>query len=127
MRRFDCLCVVKDTVDAQADERLAKFVVESHHRSHPANAMDELDRAATGAAAAAAPAAAAGGPAAVDQDLLKLYIAFAKANCHPKLQDADTDKMVQARPAAFMLACPLRCAGPSVELQAATRWSTRVV
>ncbi len=34
-RRFDCLCVVKDTVDRVADERLANFVVSSHRRSHP--------------------------------------------------------------------------------------------
>jgi hypothetical protein len=33
----------------------------------------------------------------VDQSLLKLYIAYAKKHCHPKLQDADTEKMVQAR------------------------------
>ena len=34
-RRFDCLCVVKDTVDPVSDERLANFVVSSHRRSHP--------------------------------------------------------------------------------------------
>jgi hypothetical protein len=33
--RFDCLCVVKDTVDPVSDERLANFVVSSHRRSHP--------------------------------------------------------------------------------------------
>lgn len=94
--RFDCLCVVKDQVDTQMDERLAQFVVQSHHHSHPANQMDELQRAAAGeAVAAAAPGQAAN---AIDQDLLRLYIAYAKKNCHPKLQDADTAKMVQACP-----------------------------
>ena len=34
-RRFDILCVVKDTVDREADGRLAEFVVNSHMRSHP--------------------------------------------------------------------------------------------
>jgi hypothetical protein len=89
--RFDCLCVVKDQVDPQLDERLAKFVVESHHKSHPSNAIDELDRAAMGAVAV--PDAQQG--LTIDQNLLKLYIAYAKQNCHPKLQNADTNKMVQ--------------------------------
>eukprot|EP00892_Ulva_mutabilis_P011114 jgi/Ulvmu1/8375/UM042_0081.1 len=91
--RFDCLCVVKDQVDPQLDERLARFVVQSHHHSHPANDMDELQRAAAGEAAAAArPGQAAN---TIDQELLRMYIAYAKKNCHPKLQDADTAKMVQ--------------------------------
>ena len=98
--RFDCLCVVKDTVDAALDERLAKFVVESHHNSHPANTMDELERAAAGAAAPAAPWQADN---LVEQPLLKLYIAYAKRHCHPKLQDADTEKMVQVRSRFCML------------------------
>ena len=48
---------------------------------------------------------AGGGPAEgqVDQGLLKLYIAYAKKNCHPKLQDADTEKMVQARASSLLL------------------------
>ena len=35
LSRFDVLCVVKDTVDPVADELLARFVVDSHLRSHP--------------------------------------------------------------------------------------------
>jgi DNA replication licensing factor MCM2 len=35
LSRFDILCTVKDTVDPVADEQLAKFVVDSHIRSHP--------------------------------------------------------------------------------------------
>lgn len=95
--RFDCLCVVKDQVDPQMDERLAKFVVQSHHHSHPANQMDELQRAAAGEAAAGVPPPGLSANA-IDQDLLRLYIAYAKKHCHPKLQDADTSKMVQVRP-----------------------------
>ncbi len=33
--RFDILCVIKDTVDAVNDEKLAGFVVRSHAASHP--------------------------------------------------------------------------------------------
>lgn len=35
LSRFDVLCVVKDLVDVEADQRLAQFVVSSHMRSHP--------------------------------------------------------------------------------------------
>ena len=35
LSRFDVLCVVKDAVDPVADELLARFVVDSHLRSHP--------------------------------------------------------------------------------------------
>lgn len=37
LSRFDILCVVKDAVDPVADEKLARFVVGSHARSHPSN------------------------------------------------------------------------------------------
>lgn len=40
LSRFDILCVVRDLVDEEADERLAKFVVGSHIRSHPENEED---------------------------------------------------------------------------------------
>merc|ERR1719145_218537 len=35
LQRFDVLCVLQDVVDPVADERLARFVVGSHMRSHP--------------------------------------------------------------------------------------------
>ena len=35
LQRFDCLCVLQDTVDPVADERLALFVTESHMMSVP--------------------------------------------------------------------------------------------
>ena len=35
LSRFDCLCVVRDTVDPLMDEQLARFVVNSHRTSHP--------------------------------------------------------------------------------------------
>merc|ERR1711936_1448194 len=35
LSRFDVLCVVRDTVDAVADEHLARFVVASHMKNHP--------------------------------------------------------------------------------------------
>ena len=35
LSRFDCICVVKDSVDVVKDERLAEFVVKSHRDTHP--------------------------------------------------------------------------------------------
>ncbi|GBG25536.1 DNA replication licensing factor MCM2 [Hondaea fermentalgiana] len=35
IQRFDILCVLQDRIDPLADERLAKFVVGSHVKSHP--------------------------------------------------------------------------------------------
>jgi len=46
LSRFDCLLVVKDTVDPVLDERLANFVVGSHIKSHP-DATEEQRRGAT--------------------------------------------------------------------------------
>ncbi|EDO15024.1 hypothetical protein Kpol_1007p8 [Vanderwaltozyma polyspora DSM 70294] len=40
LSRFDILCVVRDLVDEEADERLATFVVDSHARSHPENEVE---------------------------------------------------------------------------------------
>ncbi len=37
LSRFDILCVVRDTCDPIIDEALARFVVNSHIRSHPAH------------------------------------------------------------------------------------------
>lgn len=49
LSRFDVICVVRDTVEPLRDEHLARFVVQSHMRSHP----DAGDAAATRAEAEA--------------------------------------------------------------------------
>jgi hypothetical protein len=38
---FDILCVVRDTVDPVADQKLAEFVVASHRRNHPNRQEEE--------------------------------------------------------------------------------------
>ena len=43
LSRFDILCVVRDLVNPESDERLASFVIDSHMRSHPANSDDVID------------------------------------------------------------------------------------
>lgn len=83
LSRFDILCVVRDTVDADTDRRLAGFVVDSHIKSHPA--FDDEDLDTTGNLP----------PPPVTQDLLKKYIMYARVNCHPKLHNIDDDKIAR--------------------------------
>ncbi|MCJ1263917.1 MCM DNA helicase complex subunit [Lobaria immixta] len=101
LSRFDILCVVRDTVDPAEDERLAKFVVNSHGRAHPAasssdanqNAMDiahddEIrDQQVNG-----------GEPkqeGEIPQELLRKYILYAREKCRPKLYQVDQDKVAR--------------------------------
>lgn len=48
LQRFDVLCVLQDKVDPVNDERLAKFVVGSHAKSHPMKRLEEQEAAAAG-------------------------------------------------------------------------------
>ena len=101
LSRFDILCVVRDTVDPSEDERLAKFVVNSHGRAHPSanstdanqNAMElehneEIrDQQVNG-----------GEPkqeGEIPQELLRKYILYAREKCSPKLYQIDQDKVAR--------------------------------
>ncbi|KAI7872822.1 MCM2/3/5 family-domain-containing protein [Spinellus fusiger] len=83
LSRFDVLCVVKDTVNAEKDHMLATNVIASHIRSHPSFHPAE------------------GGLAQplqedseiIPQDLLRKYIMYAREKIHPKLQQVDEDKL----------------------------------
>merc|ERR1712203_967840 len=92
--RFDILCVVRDTVDAVADEHLARFVVGSHMRSHPlADDNDrELMKTVEGTLASASGMA---GVEKIPQDLLRKYILYARERVHPKLHQMDQDKVAK--------------------------------
>lgn len=81
LSRFDCICVVKDQVNAIEDERLAEFVVSSHRNNHP-----------HAEASAALPVTA---KTAIDQTLLKRYIMYARNNCRPSLTDIDQHKITK--------------------------------
>lgn len=98
LSRFDILCVVRDTVDPSEDERLAKFVVNSHGRAHPVKSS---------AYAAAADNAETQDNMEVDaqesqpqkgdipQELLRKYILYAREKCRPKLYQIDQDKVAR--------------------------------
>ncbi|ORZ37675.1 MCM2/3/5 family-domain-containing protein [Catenaria anguillulae PL171] len=83
LSRFDVLCVVKDRVDPEMDDRLAEFVVSSHRRSHPLVTQAELDTITTRNDDATI----------IPQDLLKKYIMYAKEKIQPQLSAIDEDKV----------------------------------
>jgi len=86
LQRFDILCVLQDTVDTVADERLARHLVGSHTRSHPAfdhdNVPEDMVKAALTHKAAPIP-----------QDILRKYITYSRGVTKPQLHNIDTDKI----------------------------------
>ncbi|KAI9823730.1 MAG: MCM DNA helicase complex subunit [Thelocarpon impressellum] len=101
LSRFDILCVVRDTVDPSEDERLAKFVVESHGRAHPSAPASDANPAANQKAHEAGLRAARannGEPkqeGEIPQELLRKYILYARERCRPKLYQIDQDKVAR--------------------------------
>ncbi|EOO03501.1 putative dna replication licensing factor mcm2 protein [Phaeoacremonium minimum UCRPA7] len=102
LSRFDILCVVRDTVDPSEDERLARFIVGSHSRSHPSSnsqpgeeSMEvepDSERAETQATEASTSRTKEGE---VPQELLRKYILYARERCSPKLYHMDEDKVAR--------------------------------
>lgn len=88
------LCVVRDIVDATQDETLAKFVVDSHVRSHPQ--MDDENVEDFFGDDKAEPSLAglsADGVELIPQDMLRKYLLYAKTNVFPKLTNMDREKV----------------------------------
>lgn len=79
------MCIVKDEKDTNDDERLAKFVVNSHIKHHP-NYSDDSEVLDLQTPTSDLP---------IPQDLLKKYIVYAKQNVHPKLTTIDNDKIAK--------------------------------
>ncbi|PJF19878.1 DNA helicase [Paramicrosporidium saccamoebae] len=87
LSRFDILCVVRDTVDATIDERLARFVVGSHIRSHPeADTILADTLQADTLIQTVEP---------LPQPLLKKYLLYAKSRIRPELSQMDVDKIAR--------------------------------
>ncbi|XP_055694827.1 DNA replication licensing factor Mcm2 [Lutzomyia longipalpis] len=86
LSRFDVLCVVKDEFDPIQDQHLARFVVQSHIKHHPAmeDGLQESQQAQNVTNAEEIP-----------QELLKKYLVYAKENVHPKLTNMDQDKIAK--------------------------------
>lgn len=109
LSRFDILCVVRDLVDPEMDERLASFVVDSHMRSHPSNIDDlEDDDMEDEEELANSPSRTRQSRkdkinefnkqkeseiSPISQDLLVKYINYARVKIQPKLHQMDMDKV----------------------------------
>ncbi|KAI6383626.1 MCM DNA helicase complex subunit [Pyricularia grisea] len=100
LSRFDILCVVRDTVDPAEDERLAKFIVGSHSRSHPTTmAQSQTADGSMEVEHDSEQADTQGGErkkeGEIPQDLLRKYIKYARERCSPKLYHMDEDKVAR--------------------------------
>lgn len=108
LSRFDILCVVRDLVDEEADERLATFVVDSHFRSHPDNeegvdaseeSVDSIDNLDDGEYVSVRQRTLKRQRkkeeeiSPIPQELLMKYIHYARTKIHPKLHQMDMDKV----------------------------------
>ncbi|CAL8139298.1 unnamed protein product [Orchesella dallaii] len=115
LSRFDILCVVRDTPDPEVDERLAKFVINSHIRHHPhyskkddedSDSDDDMDEIQTPQNGGRTPRRKDGDADEMDvlddfapqskveklpQDLLQKYIVYSKQTCRPKLENSGLD------------------------------------
>lgn len=99
LSRFDILCVVRDTVDPTEDERLARFVVGSHSRSHPGSQPTDENQASMESEHDAEMRDSSinnGEPkqeGEIKQELLRKYILYARERCSPKLYNIDEEKV----------------------------------
>ncbi|PKS07497.1 hypothetical protein jhhlp_006101 [Lomentospora prolificans] len=96
LSRFDILCVVRDTVDPEEDERLAKFIVGSHSRSHPSSqAANDSMEGEHDSARRNTQEDANKAEGEIPQELLRKYILYARERCSPKLYHMDEDKVAR--------------------------------
>lgn len=105
LSRFDIVCVVRDLVNPEADERLATFVVDSHIRSHPLNddghddemqvddSDDETDLQKRQQEEERIRKEKESQISPIPQDFLIKYIHYARTRIHPKLNQMDMDKV----------------------------------
>lgn len=119
LSRFDILCVVRDQVDPEVDERLANFVISSHMRSHPLTVEEDdseseqeedhdqtMDESPVRARHTKSEKlrskreklnklnkAKEKEISPIPQDLLIKYIHYARSKIYPKLSQMDIDKV----------------------------------
>jgi DNA replication licensing factor MCM2 len=101
LSRFDILCVVRDTVEPEEDERLARFIVGSHSRSHPlsqpqgAEESMDVEYESQRAANTQVDERSRKKEGEIPQELLRKYILYARERCSPKLYHMDEDKVAR--------------------------------
>jgi DNA replication licensing factor MCM2 len=80
LSRFDILCVIRDTASPMVDEQLARFVINSHIKSHPSNLPEEMAETTVD-------------DDFIPQELLRKYIVYARNHVRPTLQGIDVEKL----------------------------------
>lgn len=95
LSRFDILCVVRDTVEPEEDERLARFIVGSHSRSHAVLLPDQREGNSALSETQVANGHSSKEEGEVPQELLRKYILYARERCHPKHYHMDQDKVAR--------------------------------
>lgn len=106
LSRFDILCVVRDVVDEESDERLASFVVDSHVRSHPGyDSIDDEEgkdgeqkndddiQLSNRQKRAERQRKKEEEISPIPQELLIKYIHYARTKVYPRLHQMDMDKV----------------------------------
>lgn len=92
LSRFDVLCVVRDTVRTEEDEKLASFVVDSHIRSHPKDPNsrtadedgdDDIEMAES-----------LENKSPIDQETLRKYIYYARNKVTPRLLNEENEEKI---------------------------------
>lgn len=110
----DKLDVAQDVVDPVMDEMLARFVVDSHFKSHPKTVNQEagaearadhvadpevahflITRCSAKTSVQANVSSCLVLLQVLSQDMLRKYVTYAKQNVFPKLLDADLEKVAQ--------------------------------
>lgn len=91
---------MRDTVDPAEDERLAKFVVNSHGRAHPlvnsAYGYSDKNKASQdGEDQMEVDGDAPIKEGEIPQELLRKYILYAREKCRPKLYQIEQDKIAR--------------------------------
>lgn len=92
LSRFDCIIVVRDTIDPTSDFQLANFVLDSHDRAHPESYSSEPPKSTNEDSIKP-----------IDQDLLRKYIIYARSKDPTRILEMNEPKIQQ-------LYCDLRAA-----------------
>lgn len=114
LSRFDVLCVVRDIVNPEIDEQLAKFVIDSHIRSHPVKEGDETQQdvamndededsqlqtqsqsQSQSQSRTHSNQSSFANLSPINQDLLRKYIYYARQRVSPKLLQIDENKIAK--------------------------------
>jgi DNA replication licensing factor MCM2 len=85
LSRFDILCVIRDLVDRDVDNKLASFVIDSHRQSHPGYDEEKDGKIET--------FELQDPEMTMPQDLLRKYILYARHNCSPRISGINADKI----------------------------------